>query len=477
MKTLKNYIYNMLYQLLILIVPIITTPYISRILKADGLGRYSVTQAVMEYFVLIGLLGMATYGSRQIAYVRDNEEQRIQAFWDLNAARAVTMIISTLSYLIFCCFSGENRLLYFVQAFTVLASLIDISWYFAGIEDFKITAIRNIIVKIASVILILCFVKNKDDICLYALIVSLSLFIGQAVLWKEIINKFQFRIPVLENVIVYIKGSFKLWLPTIAASIYTSFDKLMLSFFTDDEQVGLYVNSQKIVKIATTVTTALATVTIPKVSNSFSNGRIAEMKSTVCKSLIAVSFLAFPMCAGLMAVRETLVPWFLGSDFEHVSNLLLISSLLIITLSWSSILANQVLVASKKENLYTFSIIMAAIVNFLLNLVLIPKFKSDGALFTSVLAEYIGMLLMLFFARNIIKVRDFGNKIVKYIVTSILMYFIVYYIGKFFPPTALTTMIQVIVGLCVYCIVMVVSKDEILMYVLGALRNKMTRIK
>lgn len=477
MKTLKNYVYNMVYQLLNLIVPIITTPYISRILKADGLGRYSVSQTVMEYFVMFGLLGMATYGSRQIAYVRDNEEQRIQAFWDLNAARAITMVVSTLFYLVFCCFSGEDRLLYLVQIFTVLASLIDISWYFAGMERFRITAIRNIIVKIASVILIFCFIKEKDDIYLYALIVSLSLFIGQTILWKEVINKFAFRIPIPKNVMVYIRGSFKLWLPTIAASIYTSFDKLMLSFFTDDEQVGWYVNSQKIVKIATTVTTSLATVTIPKAANSFSNGRVTEMKSIVSKSLIAVSFLAFPMCTGLMAIRETLVPWFLGAGFEHVSDLLLISSLLIITLSWSSILANQVLVASKKENLYTLSIIIAAVVNFLLNLILIPRFKSDGALFTSVLAEYIGMLLMLFFARNIIKVRDFANKVVKYIITSILMYFLVYYIGKFMQPTVLTTTIQVIVGLSLYSIVMLVSRDEILMYVLNALNNKIQGIR
>lgn len=467
----------MVYQLLNLIVPIITTPYISRILKADGLGRYSVSQTVMEYFVMFGLLGMATYGSRQIAYVRDNEEQRIQAFWDLNAARAITMVVSTLFYLVFCCFSGEDRLLYLVQIFTVLASLIDISWYFAGMERFRITAIRNIIVKIASVILIFCFIKEKDDIYLYALIVSLSLFIGQTILWKEVINKFAFRIPIPKNVMVYIRGSFKLWLPTIAASIYTSFDKLMLSFFTDDEQVGWYVNSQKIVKIATTVTTSLATVTIPKAANSFSNGRVTEMKSIVSKSLIAVSFLAFPMCTGLMAIRETLVPWFLGAGFEHVSDLLLISSLLIITLSWSSILANQVLVASKKENLYTLSIIIASVVNFLLNLILIPRFKSDGALFTSVLAEYIGMLLMLFFARNIIKVRDFANKVVKYIITSILMYFLVYYIGKFMQPTVLTTTIQVIVGLSLYSIVMLVSRDEILMYVLNALKNKIQGIR
>lgn len=472
MKTLKNYLYNLSYQLLTLIVPLVTTPYISRVLKADGIGQYSYSQAIMEYFVLFGLLGMATYGSRQIAYVRDNETEKSQAFWDLNATRLVTMAIATIGYIMFCVYHTENRLLYILQLFTVLASLIDISWYFAGVEKFKITAIRNIFVKIVSVVLIFVFVKKRTDLNLYAFIVSISLFLGQAILWIGIKKEVTYKKIIWRNVKKYLWGSFKLWLPTIAASIYTSFDKIMLGYFTDDTQVGLYVNSQKIVKIATTVTTALATVTIPKVANSYSNGKMEEMRETVYKSLTAVSFLAFPMCAGLMAIRETLVPWFLGKGFEPVVNLLLVSSLLIITLSWSSILANQILVATKRENLYTLAIVIAAIINVGLNMILIPKFQSMGALFTSVLAEYIGMLMMLWFSRKIISVKDFFKKIIKYMICSGIMYCIVYAIGRVLPKTFFTTVIQIIIGGVIYLGLMLFFKDQIFKYLVNSISGK-----
>lgn len=474
MKTFKNYLYNLVYQLLALIVPLITTPYISRVLRAEGIGKYSYTQAIMEYFVLFGLLGMATYGSREIAYVRDNEEEKSQAFWDLNATRVVTMLIATVAYILFCILNSENRKLYIVQIFTVLASLIDISWFYAGIEKFKVTAIRNISVKVISVILIFMVVKTSKDLCLYALIISLSLFLGQLFLWTGIKKDIVYKTVIWGNVKKYLIGSLKLWLPTIAASVYTSFDKIMLGYFSNDVEIGLYVNSQKIVKIATTVTTALATVTIPKVANSYSKGNEKGLKDTVYKSLTAVSFLAFPMCAGLMAIRETLVPWFLGKGFEPVVNLLLISSLLIITLSWSSILANQILVATNRENLYTLAILIAAVFNILMNFILIPKLQSLGALITSVAAEYIGMLIMLWFARKVISIRVFIRNIVRYLVCSVVMYIIVYSIGTVLPKTFISTMIQLVVGIAFYLLVMFMTHDSILIYIVKGALSKIT---
>lgn len=474
MKTFNNYLYNMAYQVLTLLVPLITTPYISRVLEVDGVGRYSVTQTVIEYFILFGLLGMSIYGTRQIAYVRDDKEQKEQTFWDLNYMRMITMGIATVCYFLYVFLIEENKTLYLVQSFNVFSSFIDISWYFAGIEQFRTTALRNVIVKIITVVLIFSFVKTKDDLVLYALIVSLSLFVGQAVLWINIKREVGFKKPNWKQIQFFFWGSFKLWLPTIAASVYTSLDKLMLSYYTNDIQVGLYVNSQKIVKIASTITTALSIVTIPKTSNSYSNGRIEEMSKTVYTSLSAVSFLAFPMTFGLMAVRETLVPWFLGKGYEGVVDLLLISALLIITLSWSSILANQVLVASKKENYYTVAIIIGAVVNFGLNIILIPRYKAVGALCTSVLAEYLGMFVMLFFSRKIISSKVFLKNILPYLVGGLLVYVCVYPLGGYLRTNMLSTMVQVLVGGVVYIVAMFIIKDSILLYIID---NTIRRIK
>ncbi|MHB8131766.1 MAG: oligosaccharide flippase family protein, partial [Mobilitalea sp.] len=165
MKTIKNYLYNVSYQIVSIVIPIITTPYISRVLKVDGVGQYSVSAAIINYFILFGMLGIASYGSREIAYVRDDVNKISKTFWEINLLRFITMGIALVVYAIFILvFLSDNlKLLYLVQIFTLFASLFDISWYFIGLEDFKKTSIRNIIVKLFSVIFIFILVKSKSD--------------------------------------------------------------------------------------------------------------------------------------------------------------------------------------------------------------------------------------------------------------------------------------------------------------------------
>ena len=472
MKILKNYLYNIFYQVLSLIVPIVTTPYIARVLQVDGVGKYTVTLTIIEYFVMFGMLGVSSYGSREIAYVRDDRTKRTQTFWDINYSRFITMGISLMLFTVYLLQTEEDFLLYLAQGVTILASLVDISWYYTGVEKFKSIALKNVVVKIISVALIFIFVKSRSDLILYATIISGSLFVGQLILWLDIKKEVDFVKPIRKNAIIHLKGCFKLWLPTIAASVYTSFDKIMLDFFTNEVQVGLYANSQKIVKIAATITTGLSVVTMPKVANSFYKGDNNALSNTVEKSIRAVSFIAFPMAIGIMSVRRTLVPWFLGPGYEPVSNLLLISSFLIITLSWSSILANQVFVATGKEHLYTLAIVLAAVINLGLNIVLIPRFYAAGALFSSVFAEYIGMFIMLYFSREYINIKRLVKTIFPYALTSFIMYIPTYFLGTILLPSIMTTGIQVTLGAAIYLICMIALKDEIMHYILGFLLQK-----
>lgn len=472
MSKIKNYIYNTSYQVLQLIVPLITTPYIARVLRADGIGKYSVSFTIAEYFVMFGLLGMASYGSRQIAYVRDNKEELSKVFWNLNYTRWITMTIAIAIYIAYTITKSEDKALYLIQGFTVFSSLFDISWYYAGVERFKITAIRNIFVKLSSVFLILLFVKRPSDIVLYAGILSVSTFIGQVVLWKGIIKEIHWRAPDTETIKIYLIGSIKLWLPTIAASIYTSFDKIMIAHFSTETEVGLYVNAQKIVKIATTITTSLAVVMTPSAANAFVKGRINELSQSVTKSITAVSLLAFPMMFGLMGIKDTLVPWFLGTGFESVSEMLLISSLLIISLSWSSIIANQVLVATGNEKIYTLAILSAAVLNFTLNLFMIPRFKGMGALCTSVLAEYLGLLIMYRAAKRVVNLSGMLHAIWRYILAGFVMGGAVYSVGHFLKPTIITTVFQIGAGATLYFLLLLIWGDNLLLQIIKMIKLK-----
>lgn len=477
MNILLNYLYNLSYQLLVIILPIITTPYISRVLQVDGVGQYSVSAAIVNYFVLFGMLGISTYGNRQIAYVRDDQKQMSKTFWEINILKISTMSVSIFVYTIFVFLRIDHsaRMLYLLQIFTLLASLIDISWFFHGIEAFKKTATRNIVVKIFSVICIFAFVKEKSDIWKYALIISLSSFIGQCLLWKDI-PKLILRIrPDLKKLKVHLKRTLLLWAPALAIQVYSSLDKVMLGYLTNNVEAGLYENSQKLVKIAATVTTALSTVTLPRTSNYYKNNNFGGLKIIVDQSFRMTSFVSVPLAFGILAIRESIVPWFFGSGYERISELLVISAWLIITLSWSSIFGAQILVGCNHEKQYTIAVTVGAGINVLLNSILIRTYGSAGAIVASVAAEYSGMLLMLFFVRKMIDVGSLFKCIPKYLIASFIMYIPTFALGRYFGGSITTTLIQIVVGVMIYISSMTIVKDKSMMQIWVRIRELMLR--
>lgn len=474
MTTLRNYSYNLLYQLTALIVPLITIPYISRIFGTEGIGSYAVSYAIAQYFCLFGLLGLNNYGTRQIAYCRDNDIECRKTFWNLNYMRAITMGIALFTYFIYLTLfiDSTKRSLFFCQSFVLWASFFDISWYFYGKEEFKTTAIRNIIVKLVGVILVFVLVHNKEDIWIYALIISLSMFIGQIIMWSIPIKRMKIA-KIDKNLICqYMRGTFLLWLPAIAINVYTSLDKVMLAYMTEDSQAGLYENSQHMIKLVSTITTTLAMVMTPRMANFYANKNLTNLREGVYKSFRYVSLLAFPMVFGIIAIRNTFVPWFFGNEFSEVSTLLIVSAWLVLTLSWSNVMGNQVLIACGLEKYYTLSVTIGAIINVSMNLLLIPKFLCMGAIISSVIAEYIGMFLMIYFSRKIVPLGKLKEGQTTYLLSSILMYFITFQIGEILGNNMLSTICQIIVACIFYGLSLMILKDKFAVKLINQYINK-----
>ncbi|WP_225422080.1 oligosaccharide flippase family protein [Lacticaseibacillus paracasei] len=178
MKVVKNYLWNVSYQIFVIIVPMITMPYISRVLGPHGVGVNSFTNSIVQYFVLFGGLGLGLYGNREIAYVRDNKKQLSKEFWELLILRTVTMTSSLVIYIIMAYNWREYRGYLFIQSIQIIAAIIDISWFFMGIENFRITVLRNLLVKSISVICIFLFVKSRNDTGIYIAILALSTLFG-----------------------------------------------------------------------------------------------------------------------------------------------------------------------------------------------------------------------------------------------------------------------------------------------------------
>lgn len=463
-KIITNYLYNLSYQILQILLPIITTPYISRILGVEGVGTYSVTYAVTNYFILFGMVGLSTYGSRQIAFSRDDKRSKSQTFWDINTLKSITMGIAILAFYCFTLFdSDENeRMLYLVQGIVLIAQLFDVSWYYAGVEKFKKTAVRNMIVKLTSVVCIFLFVKKPSDLVLYAFIISVSTFLGQAVLWLDLKNEIIILKPDFHAVMAHLKGTIPLWIPSIAINIYNSVDKVMLSRMVNNSSVGLYESSQKLVKVAATITTSLSTVVAPNIANNFKNGREDTTRNICTKSLIYISMISIPICFGMIGIRNTIVPWFYGAGFEEAAGLLGLSSWLIITLGWSSIFGTQILVSCKEEKKYTAAILVGLLINLFLNTLLIPSLHERGALIASVAAEYSGMLIMLFFCRKWVDIGNVFSPLLKYFFSGAVMCGIVDNLDEFLAANIIGTMIQVVVGVVVYLLLLLAMRESYL---------------
>lgn len=471
----KNYIYNLIYQLLIIILPLITTPYLSRVLGADGVGIYSYTLSITTYFVLFGSLGVAMYGQREIAYIRDDSNKKSLAFWEILFLRFITMAISLVIFIFIFALGKNNYNLYYkILIIEIIANSLDISWFFQGMEEFKKTITRNIIVKIIGVICIFLFIKRAEHLWLYVLIYVLSNLLGNLSLWLYL-PKYLTKIKLSNlNIKKHILPTINLFIPQIAMQVYLVLDKTMLgNILGDMSEVGNYEQAQKIIKTALTIVTSLGTVVAPRIANIISNNNNKDIHNYLENSFRFVWLLGFPIMMGVMATSRTLVPWFLGDGYEKSILLLMVGAPLILAIGLNNVTGIQYLIPAKKQNLYTKSVVIAAVFNFILNLLLIPWLKSAGALIASVIAEFSIVIVQLIDVRKDFDIKIAFKNSLKYIVSGVVMFIPTYILGLYFKASIITTLLQVALGTLVYGIMLLILKDS---FVLGILKNLISKI-
>ena len=459
----KNYIYNLIYQILIIIMPVITTPYLARTLGPDGTGTYSYTISIVTYFILFGSLGLAMYGQREIAYVQGNTKKRSKVFFELLLLRLITMSISMIIFYLVYGRIGEYAIYYRILLLEMLANCIDISWFFHGIENFKKTAMRNIIVKILSVISIFIFIKNENDVAKYLLIYVLTTLLGNISLWLGI-KKYIERVPFKElKVFSRVKPTIALFIPQIAIQIYTVLDKTMIGAILGDmSEVGYYEHTQKIVKILLTIITSLGAVMMPRIAKCYADGEKEKIKEYMDKTFKFVYMLAFPLVFGIIAVSDNFVPLFLGAEYEKAKLLLKVMSLIILFIGLSNVTGSQYLLSTKKQNQFTISVICGAIVNAILNLILIRYFESLGAVIATVVAEFTVTAVQFIFIRKEFSIIKIIKSATKYVFAGIMMLAITILIDILIKSDMIGIVVQVGVGALTYFIILLLMKDSLL---------------
>lgn len=474
MSLAKNYLYNVAYQIITLVIPLITVPYVSRVLGADGIGINAYTNSIVQYFILFGTVGISLYGNRTIAYVRNNKAQLTKTFWSIVYLQIVMSSISFVFYILFIIlFAKNDKLILILQSINLLAAGIDISWLLMGIEDFRKTVTRNLVVKIIGVICIFIFVTQKADLWKYTLIISSSMLFGQIVMWAYLPQIVERQRIKVYDVTRHIAPSFKLFLPQIAIQIYLVLNKTMIGWFSTKSEVGIYENSDKIVKMVLTVLTATGTVMLPRISNVFARGEMQKVKDYINKSLSFVSYLGIPMMLGLASITKNFVPWFFGADFLKCTQVLPILSPILVAIAWSNVLGIQYMIPTGKSNEFTISVTAGALVNFILNLILIRRYASSGAAISTMLAEIAVTLLQIFMLRKDLNIIALYKDLLKYLVASILMTAIILILGSILKVSILSTAIQVFAGLIIYVSCLFALKSEMNSYLFSNIRKRL----
>ena len=477
-KSVKvNYIYNLIYQIAAIIIPIITIPYISRVLGPENIGIYSFTLSISAYFILFGSLGISLYGKREIAYVQDNKEEYSKIFWELFLLKALFMLISiVIFYFTFVTGNNDYNTFYKILILELIGEVVDISWLFQGLEEFKKTVLRNLLVKTISLICIFVFVKNSNDLFIYYLIYVLSILLGNLSLWLYL-PKFLVKIKFKNiNIFRHLRETIIFFIPQVAIQIYTVLDRTMIGYLiVDKSEVGFYTQGEKVIKLLLTIITAMGIVMLPRIASKHSEGDTKTIKIYLNKSFNLVYFLAFPMIFGIISVTNAFVPIFFGKGYDEVIPVMNIISPILLLIGMSNVIGVQYLLPTRHQKEYTLSVIIGAIVNFISNYFLIPKYGAGGAAAGTVIAETVVTLSQIIFIRKQLDIKKIILSAWQYLLASFMMFPIIYVIGRHIDNNMLSIVTQVILGGIIYVGILLLLKNKFILEYINIFKKMIRR--
>ncbi|MEN8078668.1 flippase [Clostridioides difficile] len=475
-KLIGNYIYNMMYQLINVIVPFITIPYIARVLGVNGTGIYDYTYSYASVFSIICLFGITNYGSKRIAWVRDSKEKMSNEFWSIWLLQLSVSIICLISYLLLFVLGNTSDLktMFIMQFPLLLAALLDISWLYVGMEDFGKTITRNILVKLIGVILIFVLVKNPNDVWIYILINSGSSFIGNLSFWiflKKYVNKINLKTI---NVKCHIKESFYLFIPQIATQIYTTLDRAVIGGLSNTLQVGYYSNSQKIARLSLVVVTSLSFVMMPRIANMYAKNDKEKISDYLAKSLKFSLILSIFISTSLVVIAKDFVPVFFGENFNVIIPYMIISSCIVVFISVGGVFATQFSLPTGKTKQYTVPLVLAAVINPVINLILVPSLGALGGVFAIVITELIVMCIRVFVVRKYLDLKLMFKGTFKYLFAALIGLLVSLFVSKLLNPSYISVFVEGVVNAVIYFGILLILDKESRELLLSLIRKKMS---
>ena len=478
-----NYLLNLLYSIFTLIIPLITTPYISAVLLPEGVGKYSFTYSVSNYFCVFAQLGIGLYAQREIAKKQGDKYYQSLLFHEIMVIKFVTASISCTIFSVLCgihFFRQYNPLMMY-WIFNIIAQFFDIAFLFQGNEDFGKVVLRNVIIKVLGILVIFLFVKTQDDVWIYILSNSMCALFGVLVMWTYL-PRYIVKIDRKQmKVWRHVKPAVALFVPTIASSLAGYLDRIVMGLMIKgvnnygvsnaDVEIGLYEQTDKIIRLGTSVFTALGAVMLPRNANVASEN-IYGVKKNIDNSLRFSLMIAIPIMFGLIAVANILVPWFFGDKFAKCITYIRLYAPMEVLLVFENVYGYQYLMAVGCEKKYTFSLTLGVVVNGVLNMLIVPILWGKGAIICTLISELLIVSMLIFYSRKIISMKEFVINNMKYAIAGMIMFLVLSVFSYNVEPTMLNTIIFVAFGALIYFILLVVFKDKFIFILLNNIKNK-----
>lgn len=465
-SVLKNYLYNALHQLLALFVPLITTPYLTRTLGEEGIGIYSYSLSITNYFMLFILMGLENYGNREIAEHKDDPDDLASTFSSIYYMQLLVGIAVMFIYGIYALFIASDPVIALIFALNVASACFDVGWCLYGLELFKTIAIRNTLIKLVTTVAIFLFIRDSGDVLPYCLIMTACNLLSQLSVWPAILKRVRLVKVPMKKIFCHFKPNLYLFLTVISVGIYKSTDKIMIGIADPSKaQVGFYELSERIIAIPNMLITALGNVMMPRVSNLVAKKDDSYLK-LILTSLIIAMALASSMCFGIMAVSREFVPLFYGEGYETCITLYLILLPCSLFMSFANVLRTQYILPNHRDKTLVKVGFYGLALNICINMILIPRMGAAGAAIGTLIAEAFGCCYQSLSVRQFLPLGSYVRYTLPLVGIGAVMFGILYPLtisGSLFIDLVVKIMIGVIVYVCgivIYFLILKRSKAD-----------------
>lgn len=472
----RNFVLNLSNTITALLFPLVTFPYASRILFAEGIGRVQFFLSIIDYIALCTALGIPLYAVREIARVRDDAVLRSKTTTEILLLHALLTLAGYAVVLLLAFTVAKIEVdvpLFLLLSSTLFFNAIGVAWFYQAIEDFKYITIRSLIVRIVSLVALFVFVKDKDDLFYYATILVIANVGG------NIFNFFRLRKYLLFiswkelNLWKHLKPALRIFVLNLMISIYVNLDSIMLGFLKNEQAVGFYTAATRVTKAVIGLVSSLGMVLLPRFSNMISNRQLKDFRTLADKAISLILCLCLPMATGIIFMSKPIIKLFCGPDFPPSILTLQLIAPTIFFIGLSGILGMQILYPQGKEKLVIIATGTGAVINFTLNYLLIPRYFQYGAAISTSIAELSVLVVIILIGKKFLPIRFISRQNLQYFLGTLLITAFLFLINHLRLDDYLKLLIGIPVSVVFYCLYLYGRKDAFALQIKNILVSKL----